>query len=335
MKMANANILVTGGAGFIGSNLVDALVAAGNRVSVLDNFVSGKQENLSHHAGNKNVTVVEGDVRDRDLLVKLTKGVDIVYHLAVQCLRVSIKNPVINHEVNTTGTLNLCMASLENKVKRFVYISSSESYGTASQVPMPESHPLNAITIYGATKAAGELYTLAYYRTYGLQGMIVRPFNTYGPRSHFEGAYGEVIPKFVLRLLNDVAPVIFDDGSQTRDFTYVSDTVRGIIMASECDAMVGQAVNIARGVEVSVKTLLDVIGKILKKEHIKPQYEAPRPGDVKRHYADVRKARELFGYQATLDIKTGVEKYIHWFLSQGYDYKKLLSQDVVFNWESA
>lgn len=333
MKVKGLRVLVTGGAGFIGSHLVDLLVSQGNNVVVLDNFTSGKRENLKQHENNRNVKVIEGDVRDKKLLIDITKDIDIAYHLAVQCLRVSIKDPEINHEVNATGTLNLCIASLANKVKRLVYISSSEAYGTAVNVPMDENHPLNPITVYGASKAVGEMYTLAYHKTYGLESMVVRPFNTYGPRSHFEGAYGEVIPKFVLRCLCDASPIIFGDGTQTRDFTYVADTVKGILMASECDRMIGQAVNIARGYEVSVNRLADIISKKLGKQDIKPVHEAARPGDVLRHYAGVTKAKEMFGYTASTDIESGIEKYIEWFKAQGYDYEELLKQDKVFNWE--
>ncbi len=332
-KISGMNILVTGGAGFIGSHLVDVLISAGNKVTVLDNFSSGKRENLEQHIGNEDIKIIEGDIRDKSLLMNVTKGIDFVYHLAVQCLRVSIKNPVINHDVNTTGTLNLCMACLANNVKRLVYVSSSEVYGSALNVPMSEEHPLNPTTVYGASKAAGELYTLAFYKTYGLQSMVVRPFNTYGPRSHFEGVYGEVIPRFVLRVLNDAPPVIFGDGSQTRDFTYVSDVVRGIIMASECDEMIGQAVNIARGHEVIINDLAKIVTEKLGKRNLKPVYEKKRPGDVMRHYADTSKAERLFGYRPEVNIDEGIGLYIDWFNSKNYDISELLKHDVVFNWE--
>ena len=333
MKVEGLRVLVTGGAGFIGSHLVDLLASKANRIIVLDNFTSGEKENLKDHLHNNRVTIREGDIRDKKLLIDLTKDIDIVYHLAVQCLRVSIKDPEINHEVNATGTLNLCIASLENRVKRLVYVSSSEVYGSAVTVPMDEDHPFGPITVYGASKAVGEMYTLAYHKTYGLESMVVRPFNTYGPRAHFEGAYGEVIPKFVLRYLCDASPVIFGDGTQTRDFTYVADTVKGILMASECDNMIGQAINIARGQEVSINRLADIISKKLGKEARKPVYEAARPGDVQRHYAGVTKARDMLGYTASTDIESGIGRYIEWFLAQGYAYKELLKQDKVFNWE--
>ena len=333
MKIKGMKILVTGGAVFIGSNLVDELVID-NHIVILDNFSSGKKKNVAHYAGKDNVEIIEGDVRDKNLLFSITKGVDVIYHLAVQCLRVSINDPEINHEVNATGTLNLCMAALKNSVKRFVYVSSSEVYGTAVNVPMDETHPCEPTTIYGASKLAGEKYALAYHRTYGMQSMVVIPFNTYGPREHFEGAYGEVIPKFVLRALNDQPPVIFGDGLQTRDFTYVADTVKGIIKASGCDEMIGQTVNIARGEEVSIKELAEKIYKKLGKPHIKQVFEKERPGDVKRHFAGVKKAERLFGFRAEIGIDKGLDMFISWFISQGYNTANLMKEDIVFNWET-
>lgn len=324
-------VLVTGGAGFIGSHLVDEL-AKNSHVVILDDFSSGEQENIVHHAGKGNIEIITGDIRDQDLLFNIAKNIDVVYHLAVQCLRVSIKNPDVTHEVNVTGTLNLLKASLENSVKRFIYVSSSEVYGTALHVPMNEIHTCEPTTVYGASKLAGELYALAYFRTYGLESMVVRPFNTYGPREHLQGVYGEVIPRFVLRILNNMPPVIFGDGTQTRDFTFVSDTVKGIVMASECDSMIGQAVNIARGQEVSINKLAVMIANKLGKKDIKPVYEQKRPGDVIRHYADISKAKELFDFSPEVDIEKGIGLFIDWFHSKKYDVSSLLKQEIVFNW---
>ncbi len=199
---------------------------------------------------------------------------------------------------------------------------------------MDESHPCEPMTVYGASKLAGQQYALAHNRTYNLPSMVVIPFNTYGPREHFEGAYGEVIPKFVLRCLNNIPPVIFGDGSQTRDFTYVGDTVRGIVMASECDEMIGQKVNIARGEEVSIITLAEKIYPNLGRAEIKPVFERQRPGDVQRHFADARKAARLFGFRAEVGIEKGLDMFIKWFNSQGYNMEKLMKEDVVFNWKT-
>ncbi|MCI4624587.1 MAG: GDP-mannose 4,6-dehydratase [Candidatus Magnetoovum sp. WYHC-5] len=331
MKITNLKVLVTGGAGFIGSHLVDKLLETNNKVTVLDNYTSGKRENLSHCLDK--IQLVEGDVCDKSLVYSITRDIDVIFHLAVQCLRVSINNPEINHEVNATGTLNLCLAAIKNWVRRFVYISSSEVYGSAKYAPMNEVHPLLPTTIYGASKAAGELYTLSSYKTYNLESMVVRPFNTYGPRSHFEGAYGEVIPKFTLRLLNDKEPIIFGNGKQTRDFTYVSDTVAGIFMAAQCDELIGDVVNIAKASEVSINALLDIIKKALSKEHIDAVYDESRPGDVIRHVADITKAKRLFRYTPKISIEEGINKYIEWFTSQGYDYKELFKKDITHNWQ--
>lgn len=331
MEIKNLKILVTGGAGFIGSHLVDAL-AEDNHVIIIDDFSSGERENIAHHEGKKNISIVTGDIRCQSLVSDITRNIDIVYHLAVRCLRESIKNPEITHEVNVTGSLNLLKASLENSVKRFVYVSSSEVYGTARYVPMDEMHPCEPITVYGASKLAGELYTLAFQKTYGFASIVVRPFNTYGPREHLHGVYGEVIPRFVLRILHDKPPVIFGDGTQTRDFTYVSDTVKGIIMASESDVLVGQTVNIARGQEVSVHELARIISEKLGKNTIAPVYEQNRPGDVMRHFADISKARRLLGFQPEIDIQRGIRKYIDWFLAQGYNTSELIKKEAIFNW---
>ncbi len=333
MNISDKKVVVTGGAGFIGSHLVDVLLDARNHVTVLDNFSSGSRTNLAHLEGNSLFTVVDGDIRDRSVLKNALRGADVVYHLAVQCLRLSFKNPELVHDVNATGTLSVCMESVACGVQRLIYVSSSEVYGSAVSAPMSEKHPLEPTTVYGASKAAGELYALACFRTYGLQSTVVRPFNTYGPRAHFEGAYGEVIPKFVLRMLNGMPPVIFGNGEQTRDFTYVTDTARGIYAASACDELVGQAVNIARGEEVSIKQLARIVAKGLGQESPPPKHMNARPADVLRHFADTAKARDLAGFTAEIGLQHGVRLYCDWFRSQGYNLKALLAQDNVINWQ--
>ena len=181
MKVENMRVMVTGGAGFIGSHVVDKLVEKGNGVLVVDDFSTGKEENIQHHAGNPQVRVIRADIRDYPKMNELMKDVDVVLHLAVACLRVSLSDPFTVHEVNATGSLNVCRAAFENKVQRFVYVSSSEVYGTAITAPMSEDHPLIPTTVYGASKLAGEVYSRAFWYTYKYHVTVVRPFNTYGP----------------------------------------------------------------------------------------------------------------------------------------------------------
>lgn len=331
LPVRGRRVLVTGGAGFIGSSLCEAL-APTNQVTVFDDFSSGKPENVAYLEGLPGFRVLRGDVRDAAALAEAVRGAELVYHLAVSCLRVSIRDPMASHEVNATGTLNLCRACHDARVGRLVYVSSSEVYGTAARVPMDEDHPCEPITVYGASKLAGEKYAAAYHRTYGLATMIVRPFNTYGPREHLEGMYGEVIPKFAARIMNGRPPVIFGDGTQTRDFTYVEDTVRGIVLASASDAMVGRVVNVARGQEVSIRDLARIVAAALGRPELEPVHEQPRPGDVHRHFAGVARARELFGFAAPVGIEEGVRRYLAWLAAATPDPARLLEREVLFNW---
>ena len=315
MKLEGKKILVTGGAGFIGSHLVDALMTS-NSVTVLDNLTSGEEQNISHHKGKENFNFIRGDINDVALIKGLMHDNQVVFHLAVQCLRISLSDPFLVHEVNATGTLNLCQAALEEDIERFIYVSSSEVYGTAKTAPMSEDHTLEPTTPYGASKLAGESYARSYFLTFGLPVTVIRPFNTYGPREHLVGPYGEVIPKFVSRVLNNQPPVIFGDGEQTRDFTYTEDTVRGMVAAAECDALVGDTINIADGNEVSINEIARNIISILGKSELQPSYRDARPGDVRRHYADISKAQKMLGFSPRVDIKTGIQKYIDFVRSQ-------------------
>lgn len=334
MKLVGKNILVTGGAGFIGSHLVDAL-APTNQVTVVDNLSSGKMENIQHHLGKSNFRFVQGDITDLDQVRKLVQNNQIVFHLAVQCLRVSLSDPYLVHEVNATGSLNLCQAVHEAKVERFVYVSSSEVYGTAKTAPMTEDHPLEPTTPYGASKLAGEAYARSYYLSFGLPAVIVRPFNTYGPREHLEGPYGEVIPRFVLRVMNNQPPIIFGDGKQTRDFTNVKDIVRGIILSCESEELIGETVNIAAGKEVSINEVAHTVLKLLNKDgQLTPVYMDPRPGDVRRHYADISKAREVLDFQPHIGIEAGIQHYIDWIKEQHWELKHLQQTEVVINWRT-
>lgn len=327
-KFDMQNILVTGGAGFIGSNLVDELMKnPENQVIVVDDLSTGTEENINHHLQNPNFKFIRADVRNYHKMESICKNVELIYHLAVQCVRMSIFNPDYVHEVNATGTLNMLKAAYKNNVGKFVYISSSEIYGTAKTVPMNEEHPTEPTTVYGASKLVGEHYTRAFTNTYGLNTVIVRPFNTYGPREHFEGPYGEVIPKFSIRIKNGKPPLIFGSGNQTRDFTHVSDTVEGIMLAGNSENLNGETINIARGEEISInaiaKYVLENFDSILT-----PEYCPPRPADVMRHYADISRARKLLNFQPRIGIKEGIKLYLEWLEKQNIDFSK----ETKFNW---
>lgn len=321
---------MTGGAGFIGSHVVDRLVRDGNDVVVLDDFSTGEAVNLAHHGGS--VDVIEADVRDLGSLRRATSGADVVLHMACASLRVSLNDPSTVHEVNATGTVQVCQAAVEAGVRRLVYVSSSEAYGSAASAPMAEDHPLLPTTVYGASKAAGELYALAHWRTYGLPVTVVRPFNTYGPREHATGTSAEVIPKFVHRVMAGRPPVIFGGGHQTRDFTWVEDSAGGVVRAAACDRLVGSTVNIARGQEVSVAEICRLVLQRLGRPDLVPRFLEDRPGDVDRHFADIGRAREVLGFDPTVGIEEGIDRYVTWVEEQRPDLEQWLLQDRLQNW---
>jgi len=309
-------ILVTGGLGFIGSHLTERLAEMGKEVFVLDDFSVGRTENLRAMSKFPNIKVVHGDIRSAKLVNALVEKVDSVFHLAAQCLGLSLSRPKFVHQVNDTGTVNLCMACLKSSPQRLVYVSSSEAYGTAQYVPMDEKHPLLPTTPYGASKAAGELYVRAFACTWHLPAVVVRPFNTYGPRARTD-VYSAVIPNFVDKALKEEPPIIHGDGNQTRDFTYVSDTVEGIIRSAYCNDLVGDMVNIARGEEVSVKRIAEIVLDLTEmSDKIEPLFAKPRPGDVRRHFADISKARKLLNFEPKVSIEEGIQKYIEWYKSE-------------------
>ncbi len=329
---ARGRALVTGGAGFIGSHLVDRLVADGRAVTVLDDFSTGRLENLEAARSRGDVRIVEGSILSAADVTAALEGAGDVFHLAVECVRRSLGDPLHNHEVNATGTLNLLEAARRAGVRRFVYCSSSEVYGNAGSGRLDEERTVpQPTTVYGAAKLAGEHYTLAYHRTYGLKSVVLRPFNAYGPREHDRGDLAEVIPRFVIRVLNDRPPVIFGSGASARDFTYVTETARGIARAAEVEQAVGRVINLARGACVSVAELAELVCRLCQRPHLRPIHLPPRPGDILRLHADTRRAEELLGYRAEIDIEQGLEMYLHWFTHHYPDPSALLEEEPV-NW---
>lgn len=332
-NMQDKRILVTGGAGFIGSELVHQLIAQrAKQVIVVDNLVNGQRQNLENLPTGQCELVV-ADIRDSDRMAKLMLGVDIVFHLACLGVRHSIHSPHENHEVNATATLQLLSAAKAAGVNRFVYVSSSEVYGTARWVPMTEEHPTFPMTVYGAAKLAGECYTRAFYETYSYPTVVVRPFNSYGPRCHHEGDSGEVIPKFLLRSMAGKPMVIFGDGSQTRDFTYVSDTARAIIMAGFTDSAIGQTINLGSGFEIPINDLAKEIASIVERGDTGVIHDESRPGDVLRLYAETTKADKLLGFKPQVSLHEGLVKLRNWYLSLGKSPEVLLENEIVRNWD--
>ncbi len=324
--------LVTGGAGFIGSHLVERLVADGVPVTVLDNFATGSRENLHEVQRCGDVRVVEGSILDPAAITEAIAECDVVYHLAVECVRRSLSRPIDNHEVNATGTLFVLEAARRIGVLRFVYCSSSEVYGNASAGLLNEETTLcEPMTVYGASKLAGEYYTKAYYRTYGLPAVVVRPFNSYGPREHDRGNLAEVIPRFVIRVLNGLPPIVFGSGANSRDFTYVAETAHGIMLASRSDALLGREVNIAYGRNVSVLDLARSIVQLCQTSQLAPVHLEARPGDVVHLHADTSLARDVLGFRAKIDLDAGLVQYLNWFNRTYPDPSILLEADPV-NW---
>jgi UDP-glucose 4-epimerase len=308
LRIDGKRVLVTGGAGFVGGHLVE-LLARSNDVTVFDDFSVGSDDNLRD--APKPVRVLRGDVRDLASVAAAMEQVDVVFHLAAICLRASISDPTLNHVVNDLGTFNVLLAARESTLERLVCVSSSEVYGTAKWTPMDEDHPTIPTTPYGASKLAAEGMAFAFHHTYGLPVVVTRLFNSYGPREHADGLSGEVIPRFVRRAMAGEPLVIFGDGMQARDFTWVQDTVRGILVAAECDDLVGGSVNIARGEAVSIVRLAHLVNQLVG-SRAPIQHQPARPGDVRLQQASVKRARTVLGFTAGVRLDEGLARYIEW-----------------------
>lgn len=301
--------LVTGGAGFIGSHLVDALVKKKKRVRVLDNFCTGKRENLANvHSG---IELIEGDVRDTVCCGKVMGGVEAVFHLAaLQEVVRSVDNPRETHDVNVSGTLNLLLAARAAGVKRFVFASSSAVYGENPTLPRTEEMaPCPISSPYAASKLAGEYYCRLFSSLYRLETVSVRFFNVYGPRQDTASAYAAVIPKFISLLLADTAPTIYGDGEQSRDFTFIEDCISATLAAGECRGLSGMVFNIGTGRRTTVNQLCALIQEVLGTNH-RPCHEPPQPGDLPHDEADITKAATFLFYRPRCDIIQGLQQTI-------------------------
>jgi nucleoside-diphosphate-sugar epimerase len=308
-----ATYLVTGGAGFIGSSIVAELVRRREDVRVLDNFYSGKRENLEDVI--KNIELVEGDIRDLGLLRKVTKGCDYVLHQgALRSVPKSLKDPISYDEVNVRGTLNVLIASSEAKVKRVVFASSSSLYGDSEKLPQREDHIPQPVSPYAASKLAGEHYCRVFSKSYGLEAVALRYFNVFGPRQSLESEYAVVIPKFITCMLKDEQPPIHGDGTQSRDFTYIDNVVEANLIAATRKGIAGEAFNVALGKAYTLLELVKTINEILNKD-IKPKFIPPRAGDVKHTLSDITKMKKLLGLEPKVDFVLGLRRTTEYFKS--------------------
>lgn len=315
------NILVTGGAGFIGSNLTDALLADGHKVTVLDNFSTGKRENLAHLEGNKAFTLIEGDIRDRETCMKAVEGKDIVYHeAALGSVPRSIKDPMTSTDVNIGGFVNMLFAAKEAGVRRFVYAASSSTYGDSKTLPKVEDKIGNPLSPYAITKYVNELYARNFHDLYGIDTIGLRYFNVFGRRQDPNGAYAAVIPKFALALMAHEPPIINGDGSYSRDFTYIDNVIQANKLAgfTENPAALNTVYNVAFGERTTLNELYSCLRAELGKLdpeilELDAKYGPNRAGDIPHSLADISKAKALLGYNPEYSVKAGIVEAAKWY----------------------
>lgn len=311
-------ILITGGAGFVGSHLCEKYINEGNTVLCLDNFINGNIRNIRHLIANRNFKLINGDIRDFDLLEKITRDVDVVFHLAAQIhVDKSVIEPKLTYDVNVLGTQNVLEVSRMFDVEKVIHASTSEVYGSSEYYPMDEKHPLNAPHPYGASKIAADRLCYSYIQTYGMNVSIMRCFNIFGPRQRDIG-YGGVISIFTRRVLNNMPPVIYGDGLQTRDYTFIDDTVRAYDLILKHNKPINEPINFGTGEELSILEIANIIIDLCgKNDSLKPVHVEPRPGEVKRLIADPTKAKELLGWEAKYDMYEGIQKFVQWYKDHG------------------
>jgi UDP-glucose 4-epimerase len=327
-------VVVTGGAGFLGSHVAEALLQSGREVVVLDDFSNGKMLHLDGIRNDPRLTIVRGDVTNKADVARAFDGSTAVIHLSVLDLRRSIKEPEHVNRVIVDGTLNCLEAALKNRMRVFLNCSSSEVFGSAAYVPMDEQHPLRPETPYAAAKVAQDMYVFSFGRTYQLPWVTLRPFNMYGPHSHWQSFRGELIPKMIVRAMNGKPLVIFGDGSQTRDFIYVKDAARAMVAVLDNESVRGRDLNICSGEETSIKTIATMICKSFGLDPASAiEVQPARPGDVARHLGDNRNFKAVMGFGPQVGIEQGLAETVAWFRGLPFSPQELLAGEVLRNWE--
>ncbi len=317
--------LITGGAGFIGSNIAEDLLKKGHQVRILDNFSTGARENLAEFADK--IEVVEGDLRNYHNVRESVDGMDFVLHqAALPSVPRSISDPISSNEVNVAGTLNVLHAARDARVQRVVFASSSSVYGDSPSLPKHEEMTPNPLSPYAVSKLAGEKYCQVFAGIYGLHTVALRYFNVFGPRQNPNSQYSAVIPKFVTAILQDKSPVIYGDGEQSRDFTYIQNTIEVNIRATEVDCPAGVVMNSAVHERTTLNELVAAINRILGKD-IKPIYTEPRPGDIKHSFADISRLKSTLHYEPSVLFEEGLKRTIDWY-QQRLSVKESLSATV-------
>jgi nucleoside-diphosphate-sugar epimerase len=316
--MLNKKILVTGAAGFIGSNLSDALLAEGAEVIGYDNLWNGRMDNLEHALKNPNFTFVKADIRDLNMLLEVMKDVDIVYHeAAFTSVPQSLLMPQLCNEVNVSGTLNILNAARIRDVEKVVFASSSSVYGDTPTLPKHEGMRLDPISPYGVAKEAAEAYMVSFHRVYGMNTTSLRYFNVFGPRQK-DSPYSGVIAIFISQIFEGKNPVIFGNGSQSRDFTYIDDVVRVNILAGNSTEAAGKVLNAAAGKPIELKKLTEIMIKASGRENIQIEYGPARTGDILHSYGDITQAKDILGFEAKFDAVSGFQTYFEYFKKKYY-----------------
>jgi UDP-glucose 4-epimerase len=328
--MNKLHILVTGGAGFIGSHLCDQLLSNGHKVVAVDNLINGKLRNIEQAQRNPDFSFIQEDILNASKMIELTKGVDVIFHLACLGVRHSIHSPRENHLVNAEGSLNMLEAARVNHVKHFYYISTSEIYGDVKTFPINEFAVPLPKTVYGSSKLAGENYAYSYFQCYQLPVTVLRIFNNYGPRAHYEGDAGEVIPRSIVNMLYGKNPIIFGDGSVTRDFFFVKDTAKVLSELINIKGLAGEIINIGTGEEITMKHLMEqLITLVNNGNHI--EYLDDRPADVPRLWVDNAKFKTITGFKSAVSFEQGLTETINYYkdLKKNHD---LISEIKTLNW---